>query len=215
MGRLSKLFAGAALAALLVVPGLARAGQVYTDNIPVVATVVSSCVLGAAPLNFGSVDPMLLSTKAITATGLISMLCGNTGEVVYIGINLGANPTGLPIGATRAMLGPSPTTSPPSDFLVYDVFVPGGPTITSGHLTEYTCGTTDYGPIGLWWGPLGGVGNPDTNEWSGVPVAEQNNEIEVCGYLGSGQPAEANTDTGTGGIGPGIYTDTLVVTAAF
>jgi spore coat protein U-like protein len=92
-----------------------------TANLGVTATVIATCTIAAAPVNFGTYDVTVATPT--TATGTVTVTCSN-GSAVYITLGQGVNPAA---GSTAA-LPVRQMSAGGVDRLGYNLFtVAGGP----------------------------------------------------------------------------------------
>jgi spore coat protein U-like protein len=107
----------AVFGALVISQGTAAAQA--NDTLPVQATVVANCNINAPnTLQFGNYDPAVVNATAdLDAATTIEVRCTKNSAGVWIGLDLGANPS----GATRRM-------TDGTEFLTYEIYqdAPGG-----------------------------------------------------------------------------------------
>jgi spore coat protein U-like protein len=113
MNRNRLLVAAVLLCAAAFVPAAAQA-QTATATLTVNASVARNCTIAAATLAFGAYDPIVANAAAnLDGSVTYNIACTRGGAgTVWIGMNLGANPT----GSTRRML------AGPTEYLNYELF---------------------------------------------------------------------------------------------
>jgi spore coat protein U-like protein len=108
----------AAVIGLIVVLGLRVAAATSSANSLIFATVVDNCTISAAPLAFGSYDPVIANAAAaLDGSGTIIVAC-TKGATATIGLSTGSNGS-HGVGTTRALYGGSA-------YLSYEVFRDAG-----------------------------------------------------------------------------------------
>jgi len=97
-----------------------------TDNLAVSATVIATCTIVAAPVNFGTYD--VTAVTPTDATGTVTITCSN-GAAVYVTLGQGSNP-----GAGSTDPAPARQMSAGgTDRIGYGLFSDAGHTTTWGN----------------------------------------------------------------------------------